>query len=172
MRTRRPGRTRPRHCAFLEPLRSAASTAPGSPSSTLPSICRQDSTRSGKSRAARLLSEGPVMPKAMPFILVLLALVLPACGGGKAEPKPTPTEDTYLSHRGQVMPLRTALRSVAFQPFIPAREIVETALLPPYNGGDDVRKNRGIAFEYISSRQAYVLSQWPGPGLPGHHDLG
>jgi hypothetical protein len=106
------------------------------------------------------------------LLLALLAAALSACGGGKASPQPTPTENSYLSHRGKVMPLRTALRSVAFRPFIPAREIVETALLPPYNGGDDVRKNRGIGFEYISQRQAFVLSQWPGPGLPGPQDLG
>jgi hypothetical protein len=105
------------------------------------------------------------------LLLALLAAALSACGGGRA-PQPAPTENSYLSHRGKVMPLRTALRSVDFRPFIPAREIVETALLPPYNGGDDVRKNRGIGFEYISQRQAFVLSQWPGPGLPGPQDLG
>ena len=71
------------------------------------------------------------------------------------------------------MPLRSALGEIAFRPFIPAREIVETALLPAYNGGEDVRKNRGIGMEYISPRrEAFVLSQWPGAGLPGPRDLG
>jgi hypothetical protein len=106
--------------------------------------------------------------------LVAACAFLSACAGskGKAAPQPTPTEDTYLSHRGQVMPLRAALAGIAFRPFIPAREIVETALLPPYNGGDDTRKNRGIGFEYLSRREAYVLSQWPGTGLPGPQSLG
>lgn len=105
------------------------------------------------------------------FILVLMVT---ACGGkkgGDASPEATPTSDTYLSHRGEVMPLRSALGGVAFRPFIPAREIVETALLPPYNGGDDNRFNRGIGFEYVSKHQAYALRQWPGSGLPGPRNV-
>ncbi|MGH7716530.1 MAG: hypothetical protein ACREML_11100 [Vulcanimicrobiaceae bacterium] len=106
------------------------------------------------------------------FILVLL---VSACGGkgrGNADPDATPTSDTYLGHHGEVMPLRRALAGVAFRPFLPAREIVETAVLPPYNGGDDTRINRGIGFEYISKREAFVLKQWPGSGLPGPHNVG
>lgn len=108
------------------------------------------------------------------LLIACLVLLLPACGGGKHSPSPdaTPTENSYLSHRGQVEALRSALGGVAFKPFIPAREIVETALLPAYNGGADVRANRGIGFEYISKREAFVLSQWPGAGMPGPHDLG
>jgi len=106
---------------------------------------------------------------------IILVLMVSACGGkkggGDASPDATPTSDTYLSHRGEVMPLRTALAGVAFRPFIPAREIVETAVLPAYNGGDDTRQNRGIGFEYISKREAYVLKQWPGSGLPGPRNV-
>ena len=108
------------------------------------------------------------------LLIVCLVLLFPACGGGKGGPSPdaTPTENSYLSHHGQVMPLRSALGGIAFRPFVPARAIVETALLPAYNGGPDERRNRGIGFEYISARQAFVLSQWPGAGMPGPRDLG
>jgi hypothetical protein len=105
------------------------------------------------------------------FILVLLVSACGGKGGGGADPDATPTSDTYLGHHGEVMPLRSALAGVAFRPFIPAREIVETAVLPAYNGGDDTRQNRGIGFEYISKREAYVLKQWPGSGLPGPHTV-
>jgi len=105
---------------------------------------------------------------------LILVLVVSACsgkGGGGASPDATPTSDTYLSHRGEVMPLRSALEGIDFRPFIPAREIVETAVIPAYNGGDDTRQNRGIGFEYVSKREAYVLRQWPGNGLPGPRNV-
>ncbi len=105
------------------------------------------------------------------FILVLLVSACGGKGGGGASPDATPTSDTYLSHRGEVMPLRSALGGVEFRAFIPAREIVETAVLPAYNGGDDTRQNRGIGFEYVSKRQAYVLKQWPGSGMPGPRNV-
>lgn len=103
-------------------------------------------------------------------------LLLVACGGGKqeasTEPSPTPDPMAYLSHRGQIMPLHQAIGGVAFRPFIPSRVILVTALLPPYNGGDDTRANRGIAFEYMSHHQPYVLSEWPGAAMPGPRSLG
>ena len=105
------------------------------------------------------------------FILVLMVSACGGKGGGGASPDATPTSDTYLSHRGEVMPLRSALGGVAFRPFIPAREIIETAVLPAYNGGDDTRANRGIGFEYTSKREAYVLKEWPGSGLPGPRNV-
>jgi hypothetical protein len=99
-------------------------------------------------------------------------LLLTACSGkGDANPEPTPTEDIF-KHRGTVTPLHEAIAGVAFRPFIPSRVIVETALLPPYNGGDDVRRNRGIGFEYESKHQTYMLSEWPGAGKPGPRNLG
>ncbi|MBV8353694.1 MAG: hypothetical protein JO101_00105 [Candidatus Eremiobacteraeota bacterium] len=71
------------------------------------------------------------------------------------------------------MPLREALDGVRFRPFIPSRQIVETALIPAYNG-DDIPEDRGIAFEYVSNRQSFVLSQWPHHGsvISGTRRLG
>lgn len=100
------------------------------------------------------------------LLACFLLLLLPACGGGQPEPEPTDTR-SYLTHHGTVMPLHQAIAGVAFRPFIPAHYIVETALLPPYNGGDDTRVNRGIGFEYMSHNEAFVLKQWPGRNLPG-----
>jgi len=108
------------------------------------------------------------------LLIACLLLLLPACGGGKGEPGPdaTPTESDFFQHKGQVTPLHEAIGGVAFRPFIPSRIVIETALLPPYNGGDDTRQNRGIAFEYESHNQAYVLSQWPGGAMPGPRTIG
>jgi hypothetical protein len=102
-------------------------------------------------------------------VLAGLLLALPACGGGgdKAAADATPTPEAGLTRLGEVTPLRTALAGIAFRPFIPARQIVETALIPAYNGGEDTRENRGIAFEYVSFHQSYILSEWPGKGKAG-----
>lgn len=98
----------------------------------------------------------------------LLVLAVAACGGGKpAAPAATPTPESFLSHRGTIMPVRSALKEIAFKPFFPSRQIVETALLPAYNGGDDIKRNRGIGFEYVSTHESYVLSQWPGKPKSG-----
>lgn len=106
------------------------------------------------------------------FLACCLLLLLPACGGGKGDADPEPTDTrSYLDHAGTVMPLHQAIAGVAFRPFIPAHYIVQTALLPPYNGGDDTRANRGIGFEYMSRNQAFVLKQWPGRGLAGSRKI-
>jgi hypothetical protein len=70
------------------------------------------------------------------------------------------------------MPLRSALEGIAFRPFLPSRQIVEAALIAPYNGGDDTKANRGIGLEYVSNHQSFVLQQWPGGGKPGPVSLG
>lgn len=107
------------------------------------------------------------------FLFSLGASSLAACSGkGDASPDATATPEDFFKHRGQVTPLHEAIGGVAFRPFIPARIIIETALLPPYNGGDDTRQNRGIAFEYMSRGEAFALEQWPGASMPGPRDLG
>ena len=101
-------------------------------------------------------------------LVAWLVLAVSACGGGKpAEPAPTPTPESFFSHRGTVMPLKSALKEIGFKPFFPSRQIVETALLPAYNNGDDIKRNRGIGFEYVSSHESYALSQWPGKPKTG-----
>lgn len=100
-------------------------------------------------------------------LIAWLLLAVSACGGGKAEPAATPVPESFLSHRGTVMPLRSAVKEIAFKPFYPSGQIAETALLPPYNSGDDIKGNRGIGFEYVSGHESYVLSQWPGNLKPG-----
>jgi len=103
------------------------------------------------------------------LVLACGLLLLTSCGGGKAEPEatPTPDPDAYLAQKGIITPLHQAIAGVAFRPFIPSRYIVETALLPPYNGGADTRQNDGIGFEYVYHNYAFALSQWPGAGMPG-----
>ncbi|MGH7661342.1 MAG: hypothetical protein ACRENA_10570 [Vulcanimicrobiaceae bacterium] len=107
------------------------------------------------------------------FFACCLLLLLPACSGGKGDADPEPTDTrSILMHAGKVMPLHEAIAGVVFRPFIPAHYIVETALLPPYNGGDDTRANRGIGFQYMSRNQAFVLKEWPGRGMPGSRRIG
>jgi len=87
----------------------------------------------------------------------------------KGRPEPSPTPDTLVSHRGISMPLQKAVRGISFRPFLPSHQILDVALVAPL-GGIDNRKNRGIAFEYASGGQLFVLSEWPVNDL--HVDLG
>jgi hypothetical protein len=102
------------------------------------------------------------MVRRLVFIAWLAASLV---GCGKEKPPEAPP--TFLSQKGTVMPLRSALSEISFKPFIPSHRIVETALIAPYNGGDDNRKNRGIAFEYVSGHESYVIQEWPGNGRGG-----
>lgn len=92
--------------------------------------------------------------------------MLPACSAIKERlhkstaPEPTPTPDTLVSHLGISTPLEKAVRGIGFRPFIPSLQVLDVALIAPLTG-EDVRANRGIAFEYVSQGQALVLSEWP-----------
>ena len=92
-----------------------------------------------------------------------------ACGIAglfKTAPPPVATpKPTLVAMRGIAMPLHTARAGVSFRPFVPARELVDVALLAPY-AGNDTRANRGIGFEYESGGRLFVLSQWPAHGTP------
>jgi predicted small lipoprotein YifL len=94
---------------------------------------------------------------------------LSACGIAgllKTPPPPVATpKPTLVAMRGIAMPLHTARAGVSFRPFVPARELVDVALLAPY-AGNDTRANRGIGFEYESGGRLFVLSQWPAHGTP------
>lgn len=100
--------------------------------------------------------------------LVLLAFTMPGCSVLKTRPhsataaQPTPTPDTLASHLGVSTPFETAVRGIAFRPYLPAHEFLDVALIAPLTG-TDTRASRGIALEYVAAGQALVLSQWPMP---------
>lgn len=99
-------------------------------------------------------------------VLVLLAFMLPGCSAVKERlhrstaPEPTPTPDLLVAHLGISTPFEQAVRGIAFRPFLPARQVLDVALIAPLTGAD-TRANRGLALEYVVQGQALVLSQWP-----------
>ena len=78
------------------------------------------------------------------------------------KPAPVETPPPLASQRGVSMPFDNAVRRIAFRPFVPSRQLVDVALIAPLTG-DDVKANRGIAFEYASLGDALLLSEWPKP---------
>ena len=69
------------------------------------------------------------------------------------------------------MPLRKALRTISFKPFVPPYKLIDVGLLPALRGEEDSKTkanpNWGIALEYRVKHVRYALSQWPlnGAGL-------
>ncbi len=86
------------------------------------------------------------------------ALASPAASAQKAD------TTTIVGRMGMVMSESEARHGIGFRPFAPPRQIIAVALLPPFHG-DDVRRNRGIGFEYIGpGKRRYALAQWPSNG--------
>jgi hypothetical protein len=86
--------------------------------------------------------------------LVLAAVVV----ADVATPPPT-----ALSKRGFDTDLPTAVRAIAFRPFMPDRPVTEVALLPPFHG-EDVSRNEGVGLAYRRAGRAWLLQEWPRNG--------
>jgi hypothetical protein len=65
-----------------------------------------------------------------------------------------------IDDRGIVMPLEEAVTKISYKPWIPRRETLKYAVIPPL-GDLDTPAHRGIAIEYQYKNQAMLLSEWP-----------
>ncbi|HTU69184.1 MAG TPA: hypothetical protein VMF11_02595 [Candidatus Baltobacteraceae bacterium] len=89
----------------------------------------------------------------------VLLLALPACAhkGPAAQPSLPPM---LIDDRGVVMPLEQAVTKISYRPWVPPRQILKYAVIPPL-GDLDTPSHRGVAFEYQYGNQAMLLSEWP-----------
>ena len=96
----------------------------------------------------------------------LLLLCAAGCAHATHAPAPAPqaTMPLLLDARGVRVPLESAVKQIAFRPFIPGPQIAAVALIPPL-GGEDRRESHGVAIEYASAGDALVLSEWPRLGF-------
>jgi hypothetical protein len=101
--------------------------------------------------------------------IMALTVVFAPAAPGEAQifgtpPPATPTPSTIVGRMGDPMSVAAARRGIAFSPFVPPRQLLGAALIPPFHG-DDVRDNRGIAIEYLDVEgRRYALAQWPAHG--------
>jgi len=65
-----------------------------------------------------------------------------------------------IDDRGVVMPLEQAVTKIDYKPWIPPRQILKYAVIPPL-GDLDTPDHRGIAIEYQNGNQSFLLSEWP-----------
>ena len=91
-----------------------------------------------------------------------LFVALAGCGhGGNAAPTPTPSlPPLMIDDRGKTMALEEAVTNINYKPWIPPRQILKYAVIPPL-GGADSPSNRGIAIEYANGSTPMLLSEWP-----------
>ncbi len=94
------------------------------------------------------------------FAVLLSAAFLTLATVAGAQETPPPT---LIAIRGVEMPERQVLRQIGFRPFVPAHQLIDAALLPPYHG-DDTTANRGIGYEYDHAGRTFALFQWPSNG--------
>lgn len=93
------------------------------------------------------------------------ALALCGCAhGSRATASATTAPSPLVDSRGIAMPLRMAVRHIAFRPFIPHQQIIAVAVIPPL-GGADTRAGHGLAVEYARDGNALMLSEWPRRGF-------
>ena len=94
----------------------------------------------------------------------LLLSPLAAChhaatvGASAAAGPPLPA--MLIDDRGIVMPLEEAMTKISYKPWIPPRNILKQAVIPPL-GDLDTPDHRGIAFEYRLGVTNMLLSEWP-----------
>jgi hypothetical protein len=90
-------------------------------------------------------------------------LVAVAACGHKADPAPQAEASQpamLIDDRGVVMPLDQAVTKINYRPWIPPRQILKFAVIPPL-GDLDTPDHRGVAIEYQNGNTAMLLSQWP-----------
>lgn len=99
-------------------------------------------------------------------VFALLLLFAAGCAHAQRTPAPSPesTMPLLLDSRGVRVPLESALKQIAFRPFIPGPQVAAVALVPPL-GGEDRRESHGVAIEYANAGDALVLSEWPRLGF-------
>ncbi|HLI97003.1 MAG TPA: hypothetical protein VKT72_13120, partial [Candidatus Baltobacteraceae bacterium] len=78
-------------------------------------------------------------------------------------PSPAPVATLLIESKGVTMPLKLAVRTLTFKPFIPPVQILQSAIIPPLNV--DQQKNHGLAIEYAQNGSVLLLSQWPRAGF-------
>lgn len=88
-----------------------------------------------------------------------LAVIACAHKGGDAAPQPS-LPPMLIDDRGVVMPLEQAVTKISYKPWIPPRQVLKYAVIPPL-GDLDTPEHRGVAVEYKYKSQAMLLSQWP-----------
>ena len=99
--------------------------------------------------------------------LLLATLCLAACASHKpvsTQGTPAPAATTLIEARGVTVPLRDAVKQIAFRPLLPGNQIVSVALIPPL-GGTDSKRAHGVAIEYANAGDALLLSEWPRMGF-------
>jgi hypothetical protein len=101
-------------------------------------------------------------------VFLLLALLPAACASSRQpatmQDTPKPAATLLIDARGVGVPLRDAVKQIAFRPLIPGNQLVSIALIPPL-GGTDGRESHGVAIEYASAGDALLLSEWPRLGF-------
>ncbi len=107
----------------------------------------------------------PIRPTRPFWNLVIPIALLGACiGRAGADDAPAAADHLLVARLGTLMREAEARHAIAFRPFTVPRAIIGVALIPAFHG-DDVRANRGIAFEYIDDAgHRFVLNQWPSNG--------
>ena len=88
-----------------------------------------------------------------------IVLVAGACAHKSAAPQPSQAP-MLIDDRGIVMPLEQAVTKIDYRPWVPPRQVLKVAVIPPL-GDLDTPSHRGIAFEYQFGNQAMLLSEWP-----------
>lgn len=92
--------------------------------------------------------------------LMLCALTACAHKGGSDPAANASLPPLIIDQRGITMPLKDAVKEIAFRPYLPPSQVLAFAVIPPL-GGPDVRAGRGLAAEYATGRVAMLLSEWP-----------
>jgi hypothetical protein len=94
-------------------------------------------------------------------VVFVFALAAAGCahksGGADAQASLPPM---LIDDRGVVMPLEQAVTKISYKPWIPPRQILKFAVIPPL-GDLDTPDHRGIAIEYQYNGQSLLLSEWP-----------
>jgi hypothetical protein len=96
-----------------------------------------------------------------PSVVACVLLLFPCACAHKdtttAEPSLPPM---LIDARGVVMPLDQAMTKISYRPWIPPRQALKFAVIPPL-GDLDTPDHRGIAVEYRYGTSQMLLSQWP-----------